>query len=181
MDSPISSLLFMITTKSREAFSIFIRLAVSSVLLSLFLIIMLDIFHSDFCEGTPNLYLWKCLSSLLVHIVFVIIFPFFSLVFAISYASKYLLYLIVEVVIQKAKSQSIEWVQNHIPVQLSQLLDKISFKIQSTPNTDTNHLVQKLVSMPYNQIIEKFMPSLNLFYVLIFTEVFVFVSIWAVL
>ncbi len=172
-----NTLLIILASKTKETWIKFLKIELSGSLLSLLFILLIDLAHPNFCPDFSNIYFWKCNLSLWVHLTFIILFPLFFAIFGIIYSQKYLLYLIVEVIVQKAKYKSLEWITSNLPSRLESVLKKISLIIQSKENHISNP-IQKLVDMPFEKITEKFLPSLFVFYLLIFMELVVFVIIW---
>ncbi len=172
-----NSLLQELGSKAKISFSKFLQLGIGGTVFSFFLLFLLDFLHPNFCSESPNIYFWKCLHSLWVHVVFLIIFPSFYLIFAIFYAQKFILYLIVEVIINKAKYQSVQWVLVHIPSQLHYTLQKISKKLGNHPFNLENS-IENLVNIPYKKISQIFMPDLLGFYIIIFVEILTFIYVW---
>jgi len=164
---------------AKSAFLKFVQLGFSGTLLSFLLIILLDFFHFGFCEQIPNIYFWKCSTSLWMHILFVIVFPFVYLSYAFYYFQKYLLYLFAELLIQKAKYKSLDWVISYFSPKWDILLKKLSFSLGISPNEfQTKQIIEKIIEMPFNQIREKIMPSLSLFYVLVGIQILIFLYLW---
>ncbi|GIV44627.1 MAG: hypothetical protein KatS3mg035_1750 [Bacteroidia bacterium] len=175
MDNPLLS---EIKNKTQISFTQFVKLGFGGSFLSLLLLILLDFMHPEFCKPIPNIYFWQCINSLGIHIVFLIVFPFLYLAFAIFYAHNYLLYLLVEMLINKVKYQSKEWTLSHIPHQLDTILKKIHQKLGSNHFSKEN-LVETLLNLSYKKIHETFMPSLVGFYIIICIQTIVFLYIWA--
>lgn len=163
--------------KAKTAFLKFIQLGFGGVFLSLFLLILLDFFHDSFCTNTSNLHFWKCSYSLLVHLVFLLLFPILYLLFALYYAQKYLLYLIVELFTQKAKYESIQWVIQNTPKPLETMIERIGKKI-GIPDMNHQKILESLINLPFQKINDIFMPNLMIFYVLLSTELLAFIYLW---
>lgn len=172
-----SSLFQELGSKVKISFSKFIQLAFGGTFFSLFLLTLLDFIHPEFCDKISNIYFWECFQSLWIHVLFLVLFPFFYFIFAIFYSQKYLLYLTVELISNKAKYESVQWVLKHIPNSLHSTLQKISKKLKNN-NLNTQNLIEYLINIPYQKIYETFMPSLIIFYILVFIEILTFVYLW---
>lgn len=174
MDNP---LLKIITLKAKESFQRFVMIIFSGVFFSLALIILLDYFHSNFCENVPNLYFWKCIYSFAVHFLFLLIFPLAYFTFAIVYAQKYLVYLLIELIIQKAKYHSVEWLMQYIPLSIEPIIQKISQKLKIS-ESKTEKIIEYLLNLPFQRIMDLFLPNLNLFWLLLAFEFMIFLLVW---
>lgn len=173
----VNSLAQFMSSKAKTAFLKFVQLGFGGVFFSLSLLILLDFFHDPFCSNTSNLYFWKCNDSLLVHIVFLLVFPILYLIFALYYAQKYLLYLIVELFTQKAKYESIQWVIQNTPQYLETMIEKIGKKI-GIPNTNHQKILESLINLPFQKMNDIFKPNLVIFYILLSTELLAFLYLW---
>ena len=165
-------------SQTKTAFSKFVLLGFSGTLLSLIILLAFDFLHPNFCVDIPNIHFWKCTNSLMVHMVFLILFPFAYLAYAIFYSQKYLLFLFIELIIQKAKYESIEWVLQYIPSSMDTMLKKISKRLGLQNSISTKELLEHLLALPFNKITEKFMPNLFFYYLIISLEITVFVYLW---